>query len=342
IKEQKNEQAESYFLKSYEIAKEQKLDTRVGYYATNLAQLNLEMKKFDLAEQYINSALPKLQNEPRVLVNARIIQNSLLLERKKYNEVIKNCLELLAEADQKNYVEEQTEIQLLLSKAYTKINQFEKALISTENGLKLSQNNEVKIRLYENQSEIAFRMNLIEKVISSKDSIIKLTQLINDTKNKELIENTTLRFELSESKHALDLNKTLNENQRKIYLLSIILLVLILVVLIVVFYKRNKLIVQKRIIDDNLLKIKNLELEQEKNNSELLKNEIESKNKMLSDKILFQTTRNELIEEIIETIANDSKIEPNVTLQKTVRDLKIHLKEDTKWEDFTTHFENVN
>lgn len=342
IKEQKKEQAESYFLKSYEIAKEQKLDTRVGYYATNLAQLNLEMKKFDVAEQYINSALPKLQNEPRVLVNARIIQNSLLLERKKYNEVIKNCLELLAEADEKNYVEEQSEIQLLLSKAYTKINQLEKALFYTENGLKLSQNNEVKIRLYENQSEIAFRMNLIEKVISSKDSIIKLTQLVNDTKNKELIENTTLRFELSESKHALDLNKTLNENQRKIYLLSIILLVLILIVLIVVFYKRNKLIVQKRIIDDNLLKIKSLELEQEKNNSELLKNEIESKNKMLSDKILFQTTRNELIEEIIETIANDSKVEPNVTLQKTVRDLKIHLKEDTRWEDFTTHFENVN
>lgn len=342
IKEQKNEQAESYFLKSFEIAKEQKIDTRIGYYATNLAQLNLEMKRFGVSENYITIALPKLQNEPRVLMSARLIRNALLLEKGNHTEVIKNCLELIQEAKTQNYTEEQTELQLLLSNAYSKNNEFDKALLSAENGLKLSQNNEVKIKLFQVRSQTALRLNLVEKAMSSKDSIIKLTQLINDTKNKELIENTALRFELSESKHQLDINKALTENQRKIYLLSIVLLVLVLIVLMVVFYKRNQLIKQKRIIADNFLKIKNLELDQEKKNSQLLKNEIETKNKMLSDKILFQTTRNELIEEIIETLVNDSKIGENVTLLKTVRELKIHLKEDTRWEDFTTHFENVN
>ena len=342
IKEQKKEKAESYFLKSFEIAKAHKIDTRIGYYATNLAQLNLEMKKFSIAENYINIAFSKLQNEPRVLMSARIIQNALLLEEGKHSEVIKNCLELLYESEKHNYTEEQTELQLLLSKAYFKTNQFDKALASAENGLKLSQNNDVKIKLYELRSQAALHLKLIEKAITSKDSIIKISQHINDTKNKELIENTTLRFELSESKHALEINKAIAKNHQKIYLLSIVLLVLILIALIVVFYKRNQLIKQKRIIADNFLKIKNLELEQEKYNSQLLKDEVKSKNKMLSDKILFQTTRNELIEEILEIIASDSKIEESVTLLKTVRDLKTHLKEDTKWEDFTTHFENVN
>lgn len=342
IKEQKNEQAESYFLKSFEIAREHKIDTRVGYYATNLAQLNLEMKKFDKAESYINSALPKLQNEPRVLMSAKIIRNALLFERKKYAEVIQNCLVLLYEAEKQHYTEEQTELDYLIAKAYLKSNQFEKALHHTGKGLKLTKNHEVKIRLFELQSEIAVRMNLIEKAILSKDSVIKLSQLVNDTKNKELIENSTLRFELSESKHALEINKTLGENQRKVYLLSIILLVLVLIILIAVFYKRNQIIKQRKIINDNFYKIQNLELEQEKNNSKLLQNEVELKNKMLSDKILFQTTRNELIEEVIETISKDTVLKDNVTILKTVRDLKTHLREDSKWDDFTTHFENVN
>lgn len=342
IKEQKNDQAEAYFLKSLEIAKNQKRENRVAYYAANLSQLYLDRNEIEKAEEYINIAIPKLQDEPRVLLNTKIIQNAIFLEKGKEKETIQNSLNLIEEAEKNNYTEELSELQFLISKAYFKNKQFDKAFQHLETGLKTAQNNELKIKLFELYSQTTLKLSMIEKSLAAKDSIIKLTQIINDTKNRELIENTTLRFELSESKYALNINKAIAENQRKIYVLFIVALVLILFILIAVFYKRNQLINQKRIIDANYLKIKNLELEKEKNNSLLLQNEIEAKNKMISDKILFQSTRNELIEEIIETIANDAKIENNVTLQKTVRDLKTHLKEDTKWEDFTTHFENVN
>lgn len=342
MKEQKNEIAESYFLKSFEIAKQHKIDNRIGFYATNLAQLNLELKKLDMAESFINIALPKLKNEPRVLLNAEIVLNSLYFEKNRFEEVIRNGKELLQEAQKQNFLEEQTELQLLLGKAFSAKNQWNDALYHIDMGLNIAQVNEVKVGLFELQSYVASEMNLIEKALSAKDSIINLKQIINDTKNRELIENTALRIELSESRHNLEINETKTKNVKKNYLLLITLLVFLVIILIVIFYKRNQIAKQKKIISENLLKIKNLELEQEKIQSDVLKNEIEKKNKILSDKILFQTTRNELIEEVINHLINERSIKDNTVLLNTVRDLKQLLKEDSKWEEFTTHFEHVN
>ncbi|WP_291117745.1 tetratricopeptide repeat protein [Flavobacterium sp. UBA6135] len=342
IKEKKLEQAESYFLKSFAIAKEQKLDTRIGYYATNLAQLNLEMNNLAKATTYIATAVPKLQSEPRILMSALLVQNAILLEKGFSKEVLKNGLPLLEKAQKSNFAEEQTELLLLIAKAYFKDRQFDKAMHYVERGLSSTQHHEVKIQLFELHSQIAFQLQLLEKSLASKDSIIQLTQLLSDTKNSELLENTTLRFELSESKYALAISKAQSENQRKVYLLSIILLFLLLFILLVVFYKRNQLTKQKRIIEANTLQIKHLELEKEKNQRKLLEHEVELKNKMISDKVLFQSTRNELIESLIQTITRATNFTSDVTLLQSVKELKSHLKEDVKWEDFTAHFEHVN
>lgn len=367
IKDDKKDKAEEYFIKSFETAKKNNIDSRIGLYAINLAQLKLDAKEYDKTQEYITIAIPKLRNEPRVLLNAQTIENYLLLEKGKTSEVISNCILLLKKASANNYHEEQSELQYLLSKAFSTIKQWEKSMFYIQNGLKDSDNNEIRIRFYELQSQVALRLNQPEKAILSKDSIISLTKIINDSKNKELLENASLRFELSKSQNELDFNKTTSENQKRMYLLSIIILALSLLSLFGFYFKRNQLLNQKKIIADNLLKIKDLELDREKKNSQLLKSEleqkellallesekqkeneillkkeIEDKNKLLSDKILFQSTRNELIEEVIEKITTDSKIEVTDTLLKTVRDLKSHLKEDSKWDDFMSHFENVN
>src|SRR5690606_33489318 len=153
----------------------------------------------------------------------------------------------------------------------------------------------------------------------------------------------------------------------KFYLFSFLSVILVSVIFGVIVYKRNTLAQQNRIIAENTLKIKNLELEQEKNKLILLekeakekelladlkikkqkekerslKREIELKNKQLSDKILFQSTRNKMLEEIIETITSKKEFKENKTLYAIVKDLKNHLKEDSKWDDYNELFENVN
>src|SRR5690606_4602293 len=133
-----------------------------------------------------------------------------------------------------------------------------------------------------------------------------------------------------------------------------------LIALGIAFYKRSLFAKQRAIISENNLKIAHLELEQEVNKRKLmeqefkekqlladlnlkkqkekeesLKREIEIKNKQLSDKILFQSTRNELLENIIEMLSGKPEIAGNKTLLDIVKNLKNHLKEDTKWDDFT-------
>lgn len=342
IKTQKMDQAESYFLKSLEIAKKHKIDTRIGYYATNLAQLYLDMKRYDVADTYIQLALPKLKSEPRVLLSAKVISSRLLLVEKKYKAVISQAKALLREAKVNQYEEEQTEIYLLLAAAYQQIFQWDEAMFHISQGLQVATHDDLRIRLYELQAVLALQRHQVELAVASKDSILTLVRRVHETQNKALLDHTALRFELTASKHALEINEVESKNRQQVYLLSIVLLVLVLVVLVVVFYKRHILIKQKRIIDAHDLKIKNLELTQEKNNRRLLENEVAVKNKMLSDKMLFQTTRNEFISNLVDTLSKDTYIQNHVTLQKAVRDLKNHLKEDGKWEEFMTNFENVN
>lgn len=367
IRDNNLSQAQEYFLKSYRIAVQQKIPSRIGLYASNLAQLNLEMNNLEAAENYVNIALPNLAGEPNVLLNANIVKSMLLLKYGKVDEAIQSSILLLEEAKLSGYREEATEINILLAKAYGKMGQWRKAGFYAQNALQDCGDNELKIKIYQELAHIAVNTFDISHAVAAKDSVIALTNAINRNKNKELLDNSKLRFELSSSQHALEISQTRAQNQKIIYTIILLLLIPVILVLVWALHKKSLLAKQKRTIAENHLRIIDLELEKEKIQTSLLSNqikekelltqlemekqkeeearlyrEIELKNKQLSEKILFQSTRNELIEEIIRTIPTLPNMEHNETLIKVIHELKIHLKEDTKWEEFAAHFENVN
>jgi len=75
---------------------------------------------------------------------------------------------------------------------------------------------------------------------------------------------------------------------------------------------------------------------------ERLKNEIEAKNRQLASKALSISSRNELIEDIIDALSRESEISGNENLKKRIFELKNHLKKESEWDEFFTHFEEVN
>ncbi|MFA7445501.1 MAG: tetratricopeptide repeat protein [Flavobacteriaceae bacterium] len=360
-------QAEEYFRKAYQIATEQKMDYRVSLYANNLAHVNFDLKNFEKAQEYIAIALSNKNAEPRIRISTLIIKNSLLLEGKKATEVIDNCLILFEEAQQHNLLEEKTEALFLLAKAYQMEKKWEKSLETTDKALADCDDMEARKRLFELKTETLVLSDSWKEALVVKDSVIAVSRKISANQSRELFENATLKFELSESEYALETSRIKTLNQQKFYILTTLLLLLILIALGVAFYKRNLFAKQKATISENNLRIAHLELEQEvskrqlmekefkeqqlladlnlkkqKEKEENLQTEIELKNKQLSDKILFQSTRNELLENIIEMLSGKPEIAGNKTLLDIVKNLKNHLKEDTKWEDFTALFENVN
>jgi len=342
IRDNNYKQALGYFLKSYELARQNSIPSRIGLYATNLAQLYYEMKDYESANQYIEIALPNLKEDPKTLLNAHLVQNMLLLEEGQATEAIRNVMHLLVEAENERYKEEITEINLFLSKAYYRMRFLEKAEFYAFEALKDCKDNDLRIKIYNQLAEVAVSKHDIRLAVAVKDSIIALTNTINSTKNRELLEYSKLRFELSSSQHALEISQTKAQNQKRIYLVIALLLIPMVFALVWAFHKKALADKQKRIIAESNLKIKDLELKNVRIQSALLSNEIEQKNKQLSDKILFQSTRNELIEEIIGAISKNRDISGNNDLAKTIYDLKSHLREDSKWEEITEHFESLN
>lgn len=342
IRDNNYKQALGYFLKSYELARQNNIPSRIGLYATNLAQLYYEMKDYESANQYIEIALPNLEEDPKTLLNAHLVQNMLLLEEGQATEAIRNVMHLLVEAENEGYKEEITEINFFLSKAYYRMRFLEKAEFYAFEALKDCKDNDLRIKIYNQLAEVAVSKHDIQLAVAVKDSIIALTNTINNTKNRELLEYSKLRFELSSSQHALEISQTKAQNQKRIYLVIALLLIPMVFALVWAFHKKALADKQKRIIAESNLKIKDLELKNVRIQTALLSNEIEQKNKQLSDKILFQSTRNELIEEIIGAISKNSDISGNNDLAKTIYDLKSHLREDTKWEEITANFESLN
>ncbi|WP_281766252.1 tetratricopeptide repeat protein [Neptunitalea lumnitzerae] len=362
--------AEAYFKKAYDIAINQQSKVRTNMYASNLAKLNFEMGAIDKAKEYVDITLKTYDAQECELsskLNALITQNQILLLEKKYNEVIENSLQILKQAEKHHLSEPSVETEIILSKAYLKINNWEKASLFISKGIADAPNDAYKLDLYELKSQLALATNNIRQIYAVKNSMLQLTNSIHKSKNRELLETSKLQFELASSKHDLVLNKEKSAAQKNIYIILTISLVFILLVVSWAFRKKTQVDAQKIVLAESNLKISDLELEKEKQKTAILnqkfkekellnalekeklkekenqlKQEIEKGNKKLSDKILFQSTRNELIEDIIQTISNLPDIKKNDELSNSINNLKSHLKEATKWDEFTSSFENVN
>ncbi len=336
------EKAAFYFKKSFEIAKTHQIKAKIGLYACNLAQLNYDLKKNEIASSYIEIALQNLEPESRARLSAMMIQNSILINQNQNQKAIDNFNQLLFDYSDVSYIDERIKIKILLAQALIQQNKFKEAeeiLAAAE-----SENEDIEVRkeIFEKKSDLYIHSNQLEKAIKVKDSIISINQRISKMMRNEMIENATLKFELSESKFALE-NQTLKSQiQKRVYLFILITVFLIALVITLFFYKKNAFNAQKKLIAENTLKIKNLELDNEINRSKLLEKEIEEKNNQLSSKIIFQTTRNELLESVIETLTGKPEIASNKPIFDIIRDLKNHLKQDAKWDDYQKLFENVN
>jgi DNA-binding CsgD family transcriptional regulator len=78
-------------------------------------------------------------------------------------------------------------------------------------------------------------------------------------------------------------------------------------------------------------------LEQEQYNKE-----IETKNRKLFEKVLYLTTKNNLIKSIVSDLEKSNKVKPTKELSEYVKRLKGLLKKDEEWENFENYFDEVN
>ncbi|MNS64640.1 hypothetical protein D3C72_977750 [compost metagenome] len=193
----------------------------------------------------------------------------------------------------------------------------------------------------------------LRMMVSTRDSLDNMTQ-------KNVYETNKVKFEVLNYKNDLNISREKSRFEHKIFGVSIVFFILLLFFLFRMH--RNRIIKQeqKKIIIEREQKIIYLELESEKSNKrmleqqikeiesealleqERLKNEIEQKNRKLSAKALYLSGRNDMIEEVVNSLSEIPNVSQDNTLKSHIKSLKEHLKSNSEWDNFIIHFEEVN
>jgi tetratricopeptide (TPR) repeat protein len=352
-KEKSYDKATEYFLKGYKIAKEKNDRIRIGNYASNLGIVHNEMHQLEKARVYLNEAFTYLRNDPQRLLDAQLTYAQNQFQEGNIAAADRLAAKLLITAKDSVYKDEQISLYTLLSAIKLKENDLVQALVYGNEVLSRSPNLEEKIDIYQTLSEIHFKSRAYALALADKDAIITFRDSIHTIKNGQQFENSKLKFELLNSKLDLSLNEAKLSSQRRL----LYLVIAFIAILIAFFVWLTRV---KGMIAERSRKIITLEFENEKSQNlllekqikeketaslleqERLKNEIEIRNRKLSAKALYMSGRNELIDDIITSLAKIPDISRDSILIKHISRLRSHLRTDNEWDDFSTHFQEVN
>jgi cold shock CspA family protein len=360
-KEKKFTKAEEYFFKAYEIAEELNDSIKVGLYGVNLASVAIETEDLEKAEKYVQIALPRLTRVPNIFKTAQVIEARTLYLKKEYGKAKTNILALLPELDKPELSEHLNSAWMLLSLIYEKEGDMDSAIRYAKMvGSSQYANIENKIDSYDRLTNLYRTKNEVDVAFLYKDSILAAKDSMNQIKNGQLFENSQIKFELQKFQNDLSESKKKLATERRTFYTILGITLLLIFMSLWAFRNYSIKLKQRKIIAEGNQKIMELELEKEKNLKELweqkfqeseehsleekqqLKIEIENKNRQLAAKALSVSTRNELIEDIINSISAESIISRNKELKTRILELKVHLKKDNGKDDFFAHFEEIN
>lgn len=360
-KEKRFDKAEEYFLKAYEIASETKDSLKISLYSINLATVANEKNQVKKAENYLDISFRHLRKSPSLRIQALITKAQNLVLKNQFVEAENIVDSILPKLQTPDLSEQRISTYMLLVSIYKKQNRFEPAIEYINLALEDAQSSiETKIDAFDKLSQLYRSLGNMDRAFLYKDSLILAKDSLNQVKNGKLFENSRIKFELQNYQNELSQSQEKLKAERKTFYMiigGIISLIIITLWAVRNYYVKLE---QRKIIAENNQKITELELEKEKQDKLILKqelneqsvaaqlekerfkNEIEAKNRKLTSKALLVSTRNELIENIIDSLSQESEVRTNESLKKRIFELKNHLKKESEWDDFFTHFEEVN
>jgi DNA-binding CsgD family transcriptional regulator len=190
---------------------------------------------------------------------------------------------------------------------------------------------EALIDLKKKQQHYAEVSQLQSRLINIKDAFYSLER-------EQIVKNLEVQFEVSEKNRRL----ALMEKESEVSKLTNIILVISIIVLVIIFVSGYFFFKSINRRDKQLLKTKEElveALEKQKTlKEEQFRNDIEHKESQLSAITLQMLQKNELIDEIKQTVEKDQPISGRELLKMVNK----HLVQDNNWNDFDLYFESVN
>lgn len=324
-------EAKDYFLKAYSLALQHNETNKIGLYAVNLGlTLNL-LGELDQAYDFLKISQENLNDSKIVLQLQYAIAENFYLKG-DVSEAMNLLNTIIPELIRSRLFEHTSWSYLLLSKINQKKHDFKRSL---EYALKAKNNltsMESSIEIFEHISDIKYKMNKYSEARTYRDSVILFKDSLYDKRRNDQFESNRVKFDLKQyEKEILDKKYEINQD-RKAFIVIIVLIALIGLILIWIWKVYSSKEKQRRIILERNQRIKMLQLE----------NELELQNRKLTSKALGTASRNELLQEIIQTITSYPDLLNNSNIKKLVQQLKKYLNDNTGWQDFLFHFEKAN
>jgi hypothetical protein len=360
-KEKDYKVAESYFKKAYDIAKKTNNEKNIPFYAANVASIAAATGDVEKAEDYLNISWKYLKEPDKNFYIAQTIKAKIFILQKNYEAAKEICLRELPKLNNpENHPAKITFLQLL-SEIYLEEKNYDKAVQYAELiGEDFYSSINEKLISFQYLANIFTESKDLKMAIAYKDSMYEARDSVNQVKNGQVYENSRIKFELQNKEHELAVSQENFQRERKMFIGALIASLLLLLAIVFALFNYWARMKQRKIIDQNNQKIIKLELEQERNQKmllakeleeqntksllekEILKNELEAKNRKLTAKALSLSSRNEILEDVIKELSHNADISRNNHLKTQIKELKTHLQNGKEWDEFFTHFEEVN
>ncbi len=364
----------AHLKKAYDVSLKLDDNIRTGEVAVNIASIALIIEDLALAEQYLTIATKIQIDDERFHTYVRILTIQLLLYKKEYSKAESMAKDIL----QKNIIPgHKLSLYFLLSKISQNKGDLEKAIYYIDEILKEEPNLKEKLKAYEQLSELYQENNSFAPALQYKDSVIQVKDSLYRTTNKQYLEVNRIQMELLNSEKQLTKNKAKQRVERILFISIIAFIAILAIVFIWVFRiqsirnkqrkqitelelgkeKHDKLLLEKQLNEQETLAL----LEQERLNNEhkeklLLKRKLKeqealslleqerlnNENKQLAAKVLLQSGKNELTEEIIDQLSKIPKNEEIPGLQSIIQQLKTRVQGSKEMDGFLTYFEQIN
>ena len=359
-RQNKYSKANEYFTKAYRLAKANNSTIQTGIYAINLGNVANSLKKVSVARNYFNEAVLLLKNEKQLLALSKIGLAECDLLDGNTKQARKIAEDVYNNTDNLEYSDIGIQILTIITKTYLKEDNFLQSELFINKILSKKPNLEAKVDVFKMLSELNFKKKQYHLALQYKDSIINANIKLEEIKNGKLFENNKVKFEVQNYKNEISNNKIQIASQQKLIYATLLVICSIILFVFWFFYSLSIKQKQKKLIAQHNEQILELELEKEKKDSlllekqfkekeaiglfeqERLKNELEQRNRKLSSKALYLSGRNQMIEEILSKLSLVPQLSIDKTITNQILSLKNHLKTDNEWDNFITHFEEIN
>lgn len=322
-----------YYKKVYTRAKKIKSVYNIVLAAINISDVNNKLGNHDLARKYLDE-IKNMKMDNIALQTWKINYAESYFKEGRISEAEKIITGVLESVDKND----ENHCYLCVVKLLSEINEgkgnIRAAISYAQDGLQNSKSINDNAIMYEVLFKIYYNNKQYEKAFKYKDSLKVARDSISKLINSSLYTANKVKLKIQDYQSDARHNREQRETNRNLF----ILIILLGIILFYFIYRSLKARIikqnQRNIIAETKETIYKLEMDK-------LTHDIAEKNRKLSSKALYLSGRNELIQEVINSLDNIPAIQ-QASVHNHIETLRQHLEADNEWDDFISYFEEVN